>query len=67
MVLIVNRSCLDNTYHFHHFVFFLFFLLLYCEKRSSLEHLLEHYEACDTKIIMRGPIVRQLCVGRSEK
>ena len=42
---------------------FLFSLLLHwIEKRSSRGRLLEHLEYSGTKSMMRGPIVRQLCM-----
>ena len=57
--------CLDNNYHFFPlFVFPPSSLLHWIEKRSSHGCLLEHLESSFTKIIIGGPIVRHLCVGR---
>ena len=28
---------------------------------------MEYFDSCGTKIMMRGPIVYQLCLGRNEK
>ena len=56
----VKRCCVSMV--LTTFASFLIFLLLlhWIEKWSSCGRLLEHLESFGTKIIMRGPIVREL-------
>ena len=61
---IVNRGCALTIQ-----TLFPFFPLLlhWIKKQSHHGHLLEHLKSSGTKIKMRGPIVRQLCVQDTEK
>ena len=58
----VNIICLNDTYNFRQF--FPPFFSRWIEKLSHRGRLLEHLESSGTKIMMRGPIVRHLCVGK---
>ena len=65
-------NCIDNTAKpsashslWFEFLPVILLLLYWMEKQSSRRCLFENLQSSGTKVMIKGPIIRQLCVGRS--